>query len=64
MWWLVSTLGLSLVSGLGGLLGFYIPMYAAQGYGRPEITALMTYPALFMSVYPVLTQLNNVLRLL
>lgn len=45
---IVSTLGLSLVSGLGGLLGFYIPIYAAQGYGRPEITALMTYPALFM----------------
>lgn len=44
----VSTLGLSLVSGLGGLLGYYIPEYEAQGYGFADITALMTYPALFM----------------
>ena len=44
----VGTVGLSLVSGLGGLLGFYIPEYVAQGYGYADITALMTYPALFM----------------
>jgi hypothetical protein len=44
----VSTLGLSLVSGFGGLLGFYIPEYAAAGKGYADITHLMTYPTLFM----------------
>jgi hypothetical protein len=44
----VSTLGLALVSGFGGLLGFYIPEYAAAGKGYADITHLMTYPSLFM----------------
>lgn len=44
----VSTLGLSLVSGFGGLLGFYIPEYVAVGKGYADITHLMTYPTLFM----------------
>lgn len=44
----VSTLGLSLVSGFGGLLGFYIPGYVAVGKGYADITRLMTYPTLFM----------------
>lgn len=46
----VSCLGLSLVSGFGGLLGFYIPTYAALGYGYADITHLMTYPTLFMGI--------------
>jgi len=46
-----STLGLSLVSGFGGLLGFYIPQYAgAEGKTYADISALMTYPSLFMGI--------------
>ena len=45
-----STLGLSLVSGFGGLLGFYIPEYAAAGATYADITHLMTYPTLFMGI--------------
>ncbi|OJJ94988.1 hypothetical protein ASPACDRAFT_1860646 [Aspergillus aculeatus ATCC 16872] len=41
-----STLGLALVSGFGGLLGFYIPEYSAVGKGYDDITHLMTYPTL------------------
>lgn len=44
----VSTIGLALVSGFGGLLGFYIPAYEAAGKGYADITHLMTYPTLFM----------------
>ncbi|KAF5014664.1 hypothetical protein F66182_14275, partial [Fusarium sp. NRRL 66182] len=42
-----STLGLSLVSGFGGLLGFYIPQYVEAGKDYNDITKLMTYPSLF-----------------
>ncbi|ETS78905.1 hypothetical protein PFICI_08758 [Pestalotiopsis fici W106-1] len=45
-----STLGLALVSGFGGLLGFYIPEYAAVGKDYADITHLMTYPTLFMGI--------------
>ncbi|KIW88809.1 uncharacterized protein Z519_10293 [Cladophialophora bantiana CBS 173.52] len=45
-----STLGLSLVSGFGGLLSFYIPEYVAAGKDYADITALMTYPSLFMGI--------------
>ncbi|KAI1874669.1 hypothetical protein JX265_004877 [Neoarthrinium moseri] len=45
-----SCLGLSLVSGFGGLLGFYIPEYAAAGKGYADITHMMTYPTLFMGI--------------
>ncbi|RAL07139.1 putative MFS transporter [Aspergillus homomorphus CBS 101889] len=45
-----STLGLALVSGFGGLLGFYIPEYGAAGKGYADITHLMTYPTLFMGI--------------
>ncbi|PLB44133.1 putative MFS transporter [Aspergillus steynii IBT 23096] len=45
-----STLGLALVSGFGGLLGFYIPQYEAVGKGYSDITHLMTYPTLFMGI--------------
>jgi MFS family permease len=38
------------VSGLGGLLGFYIPGYVELGYGYADITHLMTYPTLFMGI--------------
>jgi len=37
----VSTVGLSLVSGFGGLLGFYIPGYVAIGKDYADITHLM-----------------------
>ncbi|PCD26671.1 hypothetical protein AU210_013093 [Fusarium oxysporum f. sp. radicis-cucumerinum] len=47
---LFSTIGLALVSGFGGLLGFYIPGYAAVGKGYADITHLMTYPTLFMGI--------------
>ncbi|KAJ9610631.1 hypothetical protein H2200_005408 [Cladophialophora chaetospira] len=49
-WVQISTLGLSLVSGFGGLLGFYIPEYVAVGKGYADITHLMTYPTLFMGI--------------
>ncbi|KAL5361522.1 major facilitator superfamily domain-containing protein [Aspergillus floccosus] len=45
-----STLGLALVSGFGGLLGFYIPEYSKVGKGYADITHLMTYPTLFMGI--------------
>lgn len=45
-----STLGLSLVSGFGGILGFYIPEYVAVGKDYADITHLMTYPTLFMGI--------------
>ncbi|KAL4916437.1 major facilitator superfamily domain-containing protein [Aspergillus aurantiobrunneus] len=45
-----STLGLALVSGFGGLLGFYIPGYEAVGKQYDDITHLMTYPTLFMGL--------------
>ncbi|KAL4862696.1 hypothetical protein BDV12DRAFT_207056 [Aspergillus spectabilis] len=45
-----STLGLALVSGFGGLLGFFIPEYEAIGKGYDDITHLMTYPTLFMGI--------------
>lgn len=38
------------MSGFGGLLGFYIPEYAAHGADYADITALMTYPSMFMGV--------------
>ncbi|KAM0559952.1 hypothetical protein ACHAPJ_003904 [Fusarium lateritium] len=47
---LFSTIGLALVSGFGGLLGFYIPAYSAVGKGYADITHLMTYPTLFMGI--------------
>ncbi|ORY01676.1 major facilitator superfamily domain-containing protein [Clohesyomyces aquaticus] len=45
-----SSLGLALVSGFGGLLTWYIPIYAAKGATYADITALMTYPSMFMGV--------------
>jgi MFS family permease len=45
-----STLGLCFVSGLGGILGLYIPKHAAQGYGYADVTHLMTFPSLFMGI--------------
>jgi MFS family permease len=45
-----STLGLGLVSGFGGLLGFYIPQYVEAGADYADITHLMTYPTLFMGI--------------
>jgi hypothetical protein len=37
-----------MVSGFGGLITFYIPEYAAAGKDYAAISALMTYPTLFM----------------
>ncbi|KAL3488696.1 major facilitator superfamily domain-containing protein [Aspergillus germanicus] len=45
-----STLGLALVNGFGGLLGFYIPQYTAEGKDYSDITNLMTMPTLFMGI--------------
>ncbi|KAJ5623686.1 hypothetical protein N7490_012291 [Penicillium lividum] len=47
---LFSTIGLALVSGFGGLLGFYIPDYTAAGKDYADITSLMTYPTLTMGI--------------
>ncbi|KAI7283616.1 hypothetical protein KC345_g2877 [Hortaea werneckii] len=45
-----SSIGLALVSGFGGLLGFYIPEYEAEGVGYNGISRLMTFPTMFMGV--------------
>lgn len=45
-----SALGLALVSGFGGLLNFYIPIYVQNGATFADITALMTYPSMFMGI--------------
>ncbi|KAF3031576.1 hypothetical protein E8E12_000958 [Didymella heteroderae] len=45
-----SSIALSMVSGFGGLLGFYIPEYASKGATYADMTALMTYPSMFMGV--------------
>ncbi|CAK7207208.1 hypothetical protein SEUCBS139899_010017 [Sporothrix eucalyptigena] len=47
---LFSSIGLSMVSGLGGLLGIFIPGYVAEGKTVADITNLMTYPSLFMGI--------------
>lgn len=39
-----------MVSGFGGLLSFYIPDYSAAGADYADITALMTYPSMFMGI--------------
>ena len=46
--YLVSTIGLCIVSGFGGLLAFYIPGYVTAGKTYADITSLMTYPTLTM----------------
>ncbi|KAJ5681633.1 uncharacterized protein N7477_001573 [Penicillium maclennaniae] len=46
----VLTVGISLVSGFGGLLSFYIPECAAAGKGYAAISQLMTYPTHFMGI--------------
>ncbi|KAH8901711.1 MFS general substrate transporter [Thozetella sp. PMI_491] len=45
-----SVLGLSIISGFGGVLGFYIPAYIAMGKSEADIVALMTWPNLFMGI--------------
>ncbi|KAK1846027.1 major facilitator superfamily transporter [Colletotrichum chrysophilum] len=46
-----AAVGLVQVSGLGALLGEFIPQYAAEGHGSYEdISHLMTYPSLFMGL--------------
>lgn len=47
----VSTASISLVSGFGGVLTFYISEYSAAGKDYADITQLMTYPTLFMYVF-------------
>lgn len=46
----VAAVALSLVSGFGGLLSWYIPKYVAKGATHSDISALMTYPTMFMGV--------------
>ncbi|EXF85175.1 major facilitator superfamily transporter [Colletotrichum fioriniae PJ7] len=45
-----AAVGLVQVSGLGALLGEFIPEYAAEGRGYDDISHLMTYPSLFMGL--------------
>ncbi|KAJ5348266.1 uncharacterized protein N7506_001519 [Penicillium brevicompactum] len=45
-----SALGNSLVSGFGGLITFYLPEYSAAGKDYAAISALLTYPTLFMGI--------------
>ncbi|KAI7586557.1 hypothetical protein KC343_g19327 [Hortaea werneckii] len=40
----------NIIQGLGGLLTFYIPEYSKAGATYADITALMTYPTMFMGV--------------
>ncbi|RMY72273.1 hypothetical protein D0863_04622 [Hortaea werneckii] len=47
---ILSSIGLALVSGFGGLLGFYIPQYEVEGVGYNGISRLMTFPTMFMGV--------------
>jgi hypothetical protein len=47
---IVSVIGLGIVSGFGGLLGFYIPEYAAAGKGYTEIGYFLSLPNLTMYV--------------
>jgi hypothetical protein len=51
---LVSTLSVSLVSGFGGVITFYVPEYSAAGKDYAAISQLMTYPTLFMLDLPIL----------
>jgi len=44
----VSAVALCIVSGFGGLLAFYIPEYAEAGATYADISALMTYPTMFV----------------
>ncbi|KAL2409302.1 hypothetical protein ABEF95_005955 [Exophiala dermatitidis] len=45
-----SAIGLTMVSGLGALLGLFIPGYVSEGRTVADITHLMTYPTLFMGI--------------
>ncbi|KAF3386487.1 hypothetical protein F1880_000082 [Penicillium rolfsii] len=45
-----STLSVSLVSGFGGVITFYVPEYSAAGKDYAAISQLMTYPTLFMGI--------------
>ncbi|KAJ9480427.1 Protein HOL1 [Pseudozyma hubeiensis] len=45
-----SVIGLGIVSGFGGLLGFYIPEYAAIGKGYKEISYMLSLPNLTMGI--------------
>ncbi|KAL3419174.1 major facilitator superfamily transporter [Phlyctema vagabunda] len=45
-----STMGLTSVSGLGGILGEFIPTYSAQGRTYSDISNLLTFPSLFMGI--------------
>ncbi|KAJ4540460.1 hypothetical protein HRR83_007758 [Exophiala dermatitidis] len=45
-----SAIGLTMVSGLGALLGLLIPGYVSEGRTVADITHLMTYPTLFMGI--------------
>jgi hypothetical protein len=47
-WALVSSIGLSMIGGFGGIIAFYIPQYLADGNPYSRILSLMTLPTLAM----------------
>ncbi|SPO27207.1 related to transporter protein HOL1 [Ustilago trichophora] len=47
---LFSVIGLGIVSGFGGLLGFYIPEYASIGKNYQEISYFLSLPNLTMGI--------------
>ena len=51
-----STMGLTSVSGLGGILVYFIPMYSAEGKSYDEISALLTCTSL---VHPILSSQHH-----
>lgn len=46
----VNTLALTVVSGVGAVVGFFLPGYLAEGRSESEITYLFTIPALAMGL--------------
>jgi ABC-type branched-subunit amino acid transport system permease subunit len=44
----VATIGLSLVSGFGGIMNFYSAQYFAEGKTQEDLTHLTSYPGLTM----------------
>ncbi|KAJ5369732.1 major facilitator superfamily transporter [Penicillium cataractarum] len=46
----VGTLSLTVVSGVGAVIGFFSPQYVAEGRSTAEITYLFTIPALAMGI--------------
>lgn len=43
-------MSLALAGGLGPILGVFGEMYAPEGYGRADISLLLTLPSLFIGI--------------